>query len=534
MLSMSKHSVSIFNNDTKECTPFHSNHGGFTFGSTVQKSIDVPKGNFCSLVAKVKLPRCLDDSLLIHQVKSSKDLVDFSREENLRRKSHMNLDTESNLYCSQGNPPINLLISNIKKPSDLIPGDEEMLINLSIEDEKENIIESYVSQNFISPKNLGHSLSGSEAKISDSPGILLLNYSLDQTEKKTYWDSKDREEKKSYSNSPINSSLRKIDSSSAIDTPKGEDSCSSDMNSSTDSVNNLDMTRDHRQFPKPFQGGKRCGVIFVTSEEDIQGNSLFSFIVVKGKTSNIYSFPKGRVSSETEGEEECALREVYEETGIFLHEISNLPRIVLGRNIYFVYHTTKYEFTKFTIHDTFEVGYVGWKNTKELSTLICNKDLRAVLRYPFQKHSFHRIIFRENYRKLIDPLCDDKKIEIVENKKIVNRPLLSDTIKNTVVRKTIINIDPEIKKSFRFQNRDKMFKTEDKRNLQDIRNFSEVNRFFLIDEKKRSPREKLPEHKSMRDTFFTEEKFKEKLRFKELHTPVTFSREHEIAFHLVA
>lgn len=174
-----------------------------------------------------------------------------------------------------------------------------------------------------------------------------------------------------------------------------------------------------------YQNGKRCGIIFVSTENiknqkassgrfvnyvRLNSNNnwresqvIYSFIVVCGKTSNIWSFPKGRMQSETESEEDCAIREVYEETGIKLKTVEGLPRIVIGRNVYFIYHTTKDQLSRFTIYDNYEVGEVSWKTIDELKQLQCNKDLRAILKYPYKRQTYHDIIFTKNrYTKLDD------------------------------------------------------------------------------------------------------------------------------------
>ena len=165
-----------------------------------------------------------------------------------------------------------------------------------------------------------------------------------------------------------------------------------------------------------LQNGKRCGVIFISTDNiknqkpnfgkfanyvRFENNNwrqpqpIYSFVVVKGKTSNIWSFPKGRMQTETESEEECALREVYEEIGFKLETVKNLPRIVIGRNVYFIYHTSKELLNNFTIYDNYEVGEVDWKTFDELKDLTCNKDIRAILKYPQKKYSFHEPIFSD-------------------------------------------------------------------------------------------------------------------------------------------
>jgi ADP-ribose pyrophosphatase YjhB (NUDIX family) len=132
----------------------------------------------------------------------------------------------------------------------------------------------------------------------------------------------------------------------------------------------------------------------ITRENQNYNSKIYSFITVKGKTSGIWSLPKGRMSNDTETEEECALREVYEETGIKLQSVENLPRIVIGRNVYFIYHTSKKEFNTFEIHDKEEVSTVAWNTTEELRNMTCNKDLRAILRYPTHIHNYHQLIFK--------------------------------------------------------------------------------------------------------------------------------------------
>lgn len=224
-----------------------------------------------------------------------------------------------------------------------------------------------------------------------------------------------------------------------------------DMRSTTPSPRNgeilsdLDSSQELLQNPFPPQNGKRCGVIFVdtstsstprdynpnwrSSNQELRTSvssrdvttepqtitdghhprrllipsrsqsteTVHSFIVVKGKYSGIWSLPKGRMSCETETEEECALREVYEETGIKLETIQGLPRIVLGRNVYFIMHTTKEEFKNFVIHDNYEVSEVCWKSVSELRRVQANKDLRAILQYPRQKKAFHRAIYNKEF-----------------------------------------------------------------------------------------------------------------------------------------
>jgi ADP-ribose pyrophosphatase YjhB (NUDIX family) len=182
---------------------------------------------------------------------------------------------------------------------------------------------------------------------------------------------------------------------------------------------NIPQPNDSYQYnTDPPQDGKRCGVIFIEIYKKLSNwtkynntkfntsnlnwrsdnhekhminnyhhdDTIISFLVVKGKTSNIWSFAKGRMKNETETEEECALREVYEETGIKFDTLKFMPKIYIGKNVYFICRTNKREFSKFTIHDNYEIGEVGWKTIYELKRNKSNKDVRAVLKYP------HRIL----------------------------------------------------------------------------------------------------------------------------------------------
>lgn len=191
-----------------------------------------------------------------------------------------------------------------------------------------------------------------------------------------------------------------------------------DLSSSTELSNNiLDMEdcNDILNNQKNVPNCKRCGIIFV----DIQFNETYqepknfyqdkreygwyssrrritkvhSFLVVKGRTSNIWSFPKGRTLHDKEDEYECAKRELFEETGIHL-DPTGLPKITIGRNVYFIYHCNKNDYKLFNIQDSYEVGEVAWKTISELREYKCNKDLRAVLGFPRHNPQNYNIVYK--------------------------------------------------------------------------------------------------------------------------------------------
>ena len=82
---------------------------------------------------------------------------------------------------------------------------------------------------------------------------------------------------------------------------------------------------------------KRCGIIMTVNNE----NNIHNYLLVLGRQSNKWGFPKGHMEH-NETEEQTALRELREETGIELSrdEISSENRIRFKNNIYFLFHTT--------------------------------------------------------------------------------------------------------------------------------------------------------------------------------------------------
>ncbi len=124
---------------------------------------------------------------------------------------------------------------------------------------------------------------------------------------------------------------------------------------------------------------KRCGVIFVKQQEDSK-----YILVVRGSYSGIWSLPKGKINDD-ESDEECASREVWEETGIIVDPnfLSTLPKIKIDHNIYFIYNLDKIGIDiksfNFSVKDSEEISEIGWKNFEELSAVSVNKDIRNIL-----------------------------------------------------------------------------------------------------------------------------------------------------------
>jgi 8-oxo-dGTP pyrophosphatase MutT (NUDIX family) len=133
---------------------------------------------------------------------------------------------------------------------------------------------------------------------------------------------------------------------------------------------------------------KRCGVIFIISSSEVEDCKI---LVVKG-VSGIWSLPKGR-SIPNEEDDKCAMREVYEETGIKLDNLNEQRRFKIGTNIYYKYICVENQFTEFHIHDTNEVEEVSWKTIKELRNMNCNKDIRSLLNYKTKRYAYHNHLF---------------------------------------------------------------------------------------------------------------------------------------------
>jgi 8-oxo-dGTP pyrophosphatase MutT (NUDIX family) len=134
---------------------------------------------------------------------------------------------------------------------------------------------------------------------------------------------------------------------------------------------------------------RRSGIVFIQPNDNTEKTKI---LVVKGLSSGIWSLPKGRMMPE-ESEEKCAIREVYEETGIIINTLEDFPKCKIGKNTYYKYVCYDEEFTVFNIQDKNEVECVEWKTMEELRELNCNKDLRSLLLYPEKKYSYHYVIF---------------------------------------------------------------------------------------------------------------------------------------------
>lgn len=158
---------------------------------------------------------------------------------------------------------------------------------------------------------------------------------------------------------------------------------------------NYKPSQDNRymeNFNKPIKNESiayRSGIIFKVKNEIFDSIKV---LVVRGNTTGIWSFPKGRMN-ENELEEVCAIREVYEETGIVVESLKDKSRFKIGRNTYFIIEVTdENKYNNFKIKDVQEIDIVEWKTLGELRKLDCNKDIRAILSYPEKKLRYHNLL----------------------------------------------------------------------------------------------------------------------------------------------
>jgi len=123
------------------------------------------------------------------------------------------------------------------------------------------------------------------------------------------------------------------------------------------------------QFPTAFsqsrpRSQKVYGIICVSTEHRI--------LLVRGRTSGIWSLPKGHLKG-NELPHECALRELYEETGICLDRSDYRAAKKLYAGEYFIYSIDD-EMTP-TVRDTREISEAGWFSIQELKRFHCNVDI---------------------------------------------------------------------------------------------------------------------------------------------------------------
>jgi len=106
------------------------------------------------------------------------------------------------------------------------------------------------------------------------------------------------------------------------------------------------------------------------------------YLLVKGKQSGKYSFPKGHIEA-NETPIECILRELYEETGINITSVSSshlvAKEIVRSRIGTYIYFETS-ENQEISTNDKNEIEEAGWYPLSKIRSMSLNADASYYLR----------------------------------------------------------------------------------------------------------------------------------------------------------
>lgn len=124
----------------------------------------------------------------------------------------------------------------------------------------------------------------------------------------------------------------------------------------------------------------RCGAILFNQDMNkiilVENNYLY-----KEKNISVWGLPKGILES-NETFNECAMREIYEETGIKISLRRNIPYIKMNGNYYFPIKIDDNEIYKLESRDKKEIRGVRWfsiKNNKIDESIKLNKDLKSFI-----------------------------------------------------------------------------------------------------------------------------------------------------------
>lgn len=104
---------------------------------------------------------------------------------------------------------------------------------------------------------------------------------------------------------------------------------------------------------------KRCGII-------LQDNRTRQCLLVQGRWSSKWGFPKGHMEA-GETEEDTAIRELFEETGVLVHPPLGM-RYRFKNNVYFLMPVDR-ELIKPFIRDHREIQNIRWFSEHEMSRL---------------------------------------------------------------------------------------------------------------------------------------------------------------------
>ena len=128
---------------------------------------------------------------------------------------------------------------------------------------------------------------------------------------------------------------------------------------SSSSIVTIDHSHHHHHHHSNSTGNnnnpKRCGCILYDPHRG-------KYLLVRGRDSHKWGFPKGHMEN-GEMEEETAIREFFEETGLDIHGPFD-GRVRFGNNVYFA--KTRIENRTLDIHDKNEIDDIRWFTKKEI------------------------------------------------------------------------------------------------------------------------------------------------------------------------
>jgi 8-oxo-dGTP pyrophosphatase MutT (NUDIX family) len=150
-------------------------------------------------------------------------------------------------------------------------------------------------------------------------------------------------------------------------------------------LNVIDCNIDSK-FPSAFDSNKR-NKRNLKEYKSIRGNIYGAiirsritnkYLMVKGRESGKYSFPKGHIEPH-ETPIECVIRELYEETGISYTSNIEMKEVIKSRIGSYVYCET-HEEIPVNIIDSKEIEEAGWYSESDIARMILNADASYYLR----------------------------------------------------------------------------------------------------------------------------------------------------------